>query len=346
MRQNDTFHIVYISDNNYLFTTFVAVKSMIECLQMDDRHRYVIHICTMDVDKSLFDYFLNFEKKGISIEINSFDKHGFDEKTKNVLVKTHVSATALMKFELPNFFSDIDKMLYLDSDTMIIGDISPIFSYNIDNYLMGVVCERVGMMGYIDKFVEYPFGFNSGVMFMNLKKMRDENTVSALWNYKFSNISGKFMDQEAFNQVCKNKVLFLPYEWNVITVDLKEEAITEINILYDRCYSSVQDVLKDARILHYAGKKEKPWDYSNVPEHERWMAIYNSLDGMPKLKLKNYTRLNALTDRISYYLKYVGFSALVSAGVGFIKRLFPGKKRKEKRLQILKKLKKEMENEA
>lgn len=72
----------------------------------------------MHVDKSNTDFIYQLEKSGISFEINSFDEYSFSENVRKVIVKTHVLTAVLIKLELPNYFSDIDKMLYVDSDTL------------------------------------------------------------------------------------------------------------------------------------------------------------------------------------------------------------------------------------
>ena len=72
-------------------------------------------------------------------------------------------------FAFLRLFADVienlpDKIIYLDTDIMLNGDISKLFSTNISNYELGVVLDRYG------RFFIHPKYFNSGMLLMNLKK--------------------------------------------------------------------------------------------------------------------------------------------------------------------------------
>ncbi len=58
--------------------------------------------------------------------------------------------------------------------------------------------------------------FNSGMMFLNLSKMRSEHTAFELVEAKKKISDSKFSDQDAFNLVFNNKIKILPIKYNVI----------------------------------------------------------------------------------------------------------------------------------
>ena len=58
-----------------------------------------------------------------------------------------------------------NKIIYLDTDIMVNGDIIELYNTNIENYELGVVKDRYG------RFLINPFYFNSGMLLMNLKKI-------------------------------------------------------------------------------------------------------------------------------------------------------------------------------
>ena len=99
-----------------------------------------------------------------------------------------------------------EKIIYLDTDIMINGDISKLFNIDISNHELGVVLDRYGHI-----FIK-PDYFNSGMLLMNLKKIREtkllENVKQICSNKKMS-----FPDQSALNKCCKNK-LYLPRKFN------------------------------------------------------------------------------------------------------------------------------------
>ncbi len=104
------------------------------------------------------------------------------------------------KIELP------EKVIYLDSDIMFNGNIKELFDIDIANYELGVVKDRYG------KWFISPKYFNSGVLLMNMKKIKESNLFEKVRNICFSK-KMMFPDQSALNKCCKQK-LYLPRKFN------------------------------------------------------------------------------------------------------------------------------------
>lgn len=104
------------------------------------------------------------------------------------------------KIDLP------DKIIYLDSDIMFNGNIKELFDYDITNYELGVVLDRYG------KFFINPKYFNSGVLLMNMRNIKQSNLLEHVRNI-CSSKKMMFPDQTALNKCCKHK-LYLPRKFN------------------------------------------------------------------------------------------------------------------------------------
>ena len=104
------------------------------------------------------------------------------------------------KVELP------DKILYLDTDIMLNGNIEELYNIDISNHELGVVLDRYG------RFFLGPRYFNSGMLLMNMKKVKESNLLEKVRNY-CSTKKMKFPDQSALNKLCKSK-LYLPRKFN------------------------------------------------------------------------------------------------------------------------------------
>lgn len=102
--------------------------------------------------------------------------------------------------ELPN------KIIYLDTDMMINGDIKELFDIDISNYEIGVVKDYLGRI-----FIR-PSYFNSGMLLMNMEKIRETNLFEKV---KQMCVTKKmaFPDQDALNRLAKFK-LYLPRRFN------------------------------------------------------------------------------------------------------------------------------------
>lgn len=103
---------------------------------------------------------------------------------------------------LPDFLPDDDTALYTDIDVLFSEDITPLLSYELGEDIAAAV-------------YEHPTYFNSGVMLLNLKQMRKENTQQTLIKCMVEH-RGKFkyFDQDCLNTVMYGRVRALHPRWN------------------------------------------------------------------------------------------------------------------------------------
>ena len=96
---------------------------------------------------------------------------------------------------------------------------------------------------------------NSGLLVMNLKELRERHFYEealALAHEHPEKIY--FHDQDILNALCRGKILYLPYRWNMISGYLRKKP---------KC--SLKELLKlredqlNPSMIHFAGEK-KPWE--------------------------------------------------------------------------------------
>lgn len=156
-----------------------------------------------------------------------------------------------------------DKIIYLDTDIMINGNIKELNDIDISNYELGVVKDRYG------HFFIKPNYFNSGMLLMNMKKIKENNLLE---NVKTICLNKKmaFPDQSALNKCCKKK-LYLPRKFNE------------------------QGKLKNNTIVHHFSKKIKwlpffhttnikPWQIEDVKAKYKCHAYDDVYDEYLKIK--------------------------------------------------------------
>ena len=104
------------------------------------------------------------------------------------------------------------------------------------------------------------------MLVLNTKAMREHCTIKQWLTYA-SNPNYIYNDQDVLNAHCEGKVLYLPWEWNVVhdcggrVGNLFTQAPNDIYDAYMRSRSNPQ-------IIHYAGY-QKPWvdpdcDYASI----------------------------------------------------------------------------------
>lgn len=99
-----------------------------------------------------------------------------------------------------------EKIIYLDTDIMLNGDIKDLYDLDISNHEMGVVLDRLGRIFINPKY------FNSGMLLMNLKKIKETNLLEKV-RERCSRKKMAFPDQSALNKYCKEKK-YLPRKFN------------------------------------------------------------------------------------------------------------------------------------
>lgn len=147
------------------------------------------------------------------------------------------------------------KVIYLDTDTIINGDLKELFKIDITNYELACVKDLYNWLNpYRWKVRKY---FNSGVLLLNMKAIRK----SKLFKKSRELVANKKMispDQDALNFLVKKK-LVLPEKFNA-----KDKYYKEI-IVHHFC---------NVRRKHHFFFRVKPWMVDLVKEK---MDAYNDL---------------------------------------------------------------------
>lgn len=284
------YHIAFICDDAYAMPTMVAIHSIIDSVQQIE---ITVHVCSFALSVENIRCFKSLSKGNIFVTVEIFSKEMLADKLAKVSQRTHVTTTALLKLELPNFFPQIDKLLYLDSDVVVKGDLSYLLSLELNDnmYLAATFDYWIHFNAIRYKWkrnIRDDFYFNSGVMYLNLRMMRMHNIVEKLWDYKLTKAKTTLMDQECFNEVCKNHVFPISVKWNFNPVFFSKENLRDINRVYNENYDNLEKLLADVRIIHYVGKTDKPWVYSTARLNDYWLKEFEKTNLNYQLNLIDY----------------------------------------------------------
>ena len=148
---------------------------------------------------------------------------------------------AYLRFFIDNFLDpEVSSCLYLDVDMIVLDDIRRLWTVDITNATL--------MVAHLPDVFNQNF-FNSGFIFFNIKKWRENNYQSKCIDYT---IKHRSLDQDTLNAVIKkDNLLILPKEWNYClqTFQSDDEAILS--------KSTVALIQSGIKIIHYI--RPKPW---------------------------------------------------------------------------------------
>lgn len=304
-------YVCFIADENYTTPTCTAISSL--CCNSDSSVFYNIYVI-MPANSSLQskEYFSETASRYYNAEVTVIEQDmgdlallhkGDDSK---YLAAT---STALLKFKIANIFPQLDKILYLDGDIIVRTDISELYFCDVFDYYVAAVRDLPQVL-----YDNQPIGkeiagrdyFNSGVMLLNLKKMRDNDIENVLIETKRNHGDLSLMDQNIFNIVFKDNVLQLPFLFNTCYINLIESKsrfnIDTINKLYSTSYKNVYEILPNIKIMHFSSKL-KPWYFYDVPLADEWLRYYK-MSSMGNVKLqrifhtKRNVDMNAVKEKV------------------------------------------------
>lgn len=143
------------------------------------------------------------------------------------LPEYHESRAPYVRLLAPELFPELDWILYVDGDTLGLGDIGKVFEHCDPTKLIVGSRDIAGFN--IGADVEGPwlrehglsFGDSSictGVMLMNLKAMREENITARCIEFLRTYGAPPLADQTVLNCVCRGRIGVLPSEWGVFSM--------------------------------------------------------------------------------------------------------------------------------
>lgn len=132
--------------------------------------------------------------------INVRDQYYFREDGPNYNQKwTYMT---LMRLAFPLMFPDEDRILWLDNDTFIKGDITPLLNTEMKECVAAAVVEY-------PRCIEPFLYFNAGVLLMDPKRINGQELVDYINKHKL-----RFPDQDCINILLQGKILPLSEKWN------------------------------------------------------------------------------------------------------------------------------------
>lgn len=283
-KQNRVVPIFLAADDKYIQFMMVTMQSVIA--NASTRYRYKMYVLHTDITAQNQEIIKRLETKNCKIKFVDVTEP-MKKIEKKIALRDYYTATTYYRLFIADMFPQYDKVLYIDSDTIVKEDIANLYQYNLGNNYIGAVRDQlivqVDIYGdYAEKVLGISRGayFNAGVVLINCEQFRKKHMlkqfVELLNTYTFV----VAQDQDYLNILCKDKVLWLDPRWNVQMGG---------NIPVD------EDKVK---LVHY-NLAEKPWHYQDCRmgkffwEYAKQTEKYEQLQGI----LNNYSKEDEEKDK-------------------------------------------------
>lgn len=219
--------VAYICDKSYALTTLVSLRSL-------KKYRapniyYLVHMIVAGFEqKKEKDIIHIFQKEAVEHEIDIVIHQIQHEQNDAIFTHRYVSKAALIKFRLPHILENVNRILYLDGDTLIRSGLEDICEADIEQCYAAVVEDMSVSMSEHRRELGLIHYFNSGVMYLNLEKMRTDHVEKMLIQQKKKEEQQLYMDQDAFNVVLGQNVIYLHPRFNLIYDMYRKYTLYEI----------------------------------------------------------------------------------------------------------------------
>ena len=249
---NKEIPIFFSTDDNYVPYLDVAIRSLIENASKTFEYRIIVLNTGLNEDNVR--KVKRNERDGFKIDFIDISEEveNIKSRFKNVY---HFSVVTYYRLFIASLFPQYDKVVYLDCDLVVLGDVSELYHTELGNNILGAAPEQFVQNTkefrlYAEKALGVdPDGYvNAGVLLMNLKEFRrcniEERFVKLITEYDFDLLDP---DQAYLNYLCLGRIHVLPNGWNKEPMPLACEG--------------------KKNIVHYALYK-KPWQYDDVMDGE------------------------------------------------------------------------------
>lgn len=278
--------IFFACDEGFVKYTMVSMKSIME--NADRGRKYHIYILHMGITEAT-------QAKVLAMADEEFaiDFVDVTDKMKSIADKLPIrdcySNTTYFRLFIPDMFPQYRKALYIDSDTIVVGNIAELYDHKLGKLYAGVCPDRVvAQTDILGDYVEKVLGvkrtryFNAGVMLMNCSQFRENHLLDEFLEMLHVYLFVVAQDQDYLNLICKNQVLYMEPKWNA------------------QVFGELACPEEEVGLFHF-NMAAKPWHYEDCRLAEYfWKYAKMTVDyDAIKEGLANYTDEQRRNDSVS-----------------------------------------------
>jgi lipopolysaccharide biosynthesis glycosyltransferase len=266
--------IFFTVDDNYVPYLKVGITSLVE--HASKKNKYELIVVYDKLSSESKNIIRAFAKGNISVRFYSISLK-MRSLAISLDVRDYYTLTTYYRLLLPDCFPTIKKAIYLDSDIVLLNDIANFYDIDIKDNLLGVIPDlSIQTFNEFSTYVEAIVGvphekyFNAGVLLMNFKEMRrfkfESKAIKLLRKITFK----VAQDQDVMNYICKDKLTYIPFSWNLMPLG-EERKREDINLIH---YNLILKPWKQDNIMY----EDIFWEYAQkAGEAEKLKAIKDSV---------------------------------------------------------------------
>lgn len=140
----------------------------------------------------------------------------------------HVSLSTYNRFLIPKLKPELKRILYLDVDIIVLGDISELYNQNLEGCMLGAIPEQISekeivVYKKILKLSKNHNYFNAGILLIDLEQWISKDIMSKLFEIEIKRREDLLhADQDVLNICFNDKYKVLDFKYNYETNNNRE----------------------------------------------------------------------------------------------------------------------------
>ena len=240
--------IFYACDDTFVKYTIVSLHSIIA--NASKEYQYHVYVLHTGITEGMMQRLYALANDNFTVSFEDVTSYMQSISVK-LPIRDYYSKTTYYRLFIAEMFPEYTKAIYIDSDTVVQGDISKLYHTDIGDSYLGACHEQA--MVQVDEYgtyVEKVIGisrhnfFNAGVLLINCEQFRLRAVLDKFIEYLHIYNFVVTQDEDYLNLICKDHVYWLDQRWN-----------TEI-------FGEIPYPIEEACVLHYI-MTSKPWHYAD-----------------------------------------------------------------------------------
>ena len=291
----DAQHVAFCISDNYSSIVAVTLQSFVD--HHTNESVFIFHIVSEALSADNLAYL-----KSVIAQRSSWQLVYHPIEAKNL---AHIPTSSFTIHTWYRIFLDqllseeVEKVLYLDADTLIASSIDELFRIPLENMAIGAAIDSQNFITVTKQRIGFPQQHTyicAGVLLMNLSYWREHNIAQQILDWAIANAHRlKCPDQDAINVVLKDKILVLPAKWGIIAR----------NFLYDAFYQTEEaaEAYHHPCIIHYAGCA--PWYYELSKIAPRFQKLWYETNQRMEKSAEMRTYFPSIIKRLKALFRHI-----------------------------------------
>lgn len=272
---NNTIHIAYTANRAYISLAAISIHSLLESNPYSKFHIHILGYELSEKDISNIESLIPQSRVKLSV----YSMHKLQDYL-TIDVPSSFPIIAYARLFLASVLpTNINRVLYLDGDTIIMDDISQFYNTDLRDNLVGAILDPVISSEYkyrtsISRDEAY---INAGVLLIPLDKWRRECIETKFIKHlRLNNGKVYLFDQGLVNAVCAGRKMLFPPKYNLMS-NYMTFGYKYLKIHNKPFYT--EDIIKDAisspAILHFTGRTYgRPWEEGCTHPYKELFAYH------------------------------------------------------------------------